>query len=146
MATRCGRSGCGRFVGSGAALCRVHAGEEGGARPAAGRRPARQSRNRSGVAKALTAEAATALATADPGLRAEIGMIRLALARLLDDDLDAGRFSQAVARLAAVAVQVVQAQRILTAGEAQAAVERMLADLDVANRVAADRAAEDERG
>ena len=75
---------------------------------------------RSGEHPALTEPAvAAALASAgEPtGLVAEIGMIRLALARLLDEEQDASRFAAGVARLVAVAVQVMNAQRRAGVGD-----------------------------
>ncbi|MFM8592891.1 MAG: hypothetical protein ACKOCK_00660 [Chloroflexota bacterium] len=77
-------------------------------------------RVRSGDHPALTEPAvAAALATAgEPaGLGAEIGMFRLALARLLDEEQDASRFAAGVARLVAVAVQVMNAQRRAGVGD-----------------------------
>jgi hypothetical protein len=44
-------------------------------------------------------------AAADSGLEAEIGALRLALARLLDEEADASRLATGVARVAGVAVQ-----------------------------------------
>jgi hypothetical protein len=60
-------------------------------------------------------------AAADPGLDAEIGALRVALARLLEDERDASRLAAGVARVAGVAVQ---AARLRHGGET--AVEEVL--------------------
>lgn len=46
-----------------------------------------------------------------PGLREEIGMVRLALARLLEEETDAAAFAAGVARLVSVAVQAAKAEQ-----------------------------------
>jgi hypothetical protein len=81
-------------------------------------------------------------AAADPGLEIEIGAVRLALLRLLDEESDPARLAAGVARLTAVAVQ---AGRLRDAAEAEgglaevhAVIQHVLADLD---REAAQRRA-----
>jgi hypothetical protein len=44
-------------------------------------------------------------AAAEPGLETEIGAVRIALLRLLDEEADPARLATGVARLTAVAVQ-----------------------------------------
>jgi hypothetical protein len=62
--------------------------------------------------------ALTALAS-DPGLRVEIGALRLVLVRLLQEEADTARLAGYAARVAGVAVQAVKAQHAITgdAGE-----------------------------
>ena len=145
MAARCARAGCGRFVGAGTATCRVHAGAavddwesaELGASAEVTEPPANRFREQvlTGAYRALAEEgvaSVVAVAGAEPGLRGEIGVVRVALARLLEEEPDAGRFAQGVARLVAVAVQAARVQRGLAepAGEGplEAALRRMLAE------------------
>lgn len=120
-AGRCARAGCGRFVRGGAVYCRRH--DEAGEAEAtadgvdpAGRRF--RERVRDGSYRGLT-EAGVArvvgLAAAEPGLKDEIGLLRVALARLLEEEADATRFATAVARLVAVAVQAARVQQGLAA-------------------------------
>ncbi len=45
-----------------------------------------------------------------PGLREEIGMVRIALARLLEEETDAAAFAAGVARLVSVAVQAARVE------------------------------------
>ena len=118
MSGRCRHAGCGRFIRSGEAVCRRHgeADNDGGTAAEAGvaaggfRRPwltgAYRSQAEDEVAAAVAAEA-----DAGAGLRGELGVIRIALARLLDEEEDAGRFALGVARLVAVAVQAARVQQ-----------------------------------
>ncbi|MCC6313529.1 MAG: hypothetical protein IT337_05915 [Thermomicrobiales bacterium] len=57
--------------------------------------------------------ATIAAAAQPPGLADEIGVVRLALARLLEEEPDASRCAAGIARLAAVAVRLALAQRAL---------------------------------
>jgi hypothetical protein len=127
MAARCARAGCGRFVGAGTAFCRRH--EEGAGEwevegvfdaaeaPGPGPAPAAnrfREKVLAGAYRALAEEGVASVvaeAGAEPGLRGEIGVVRVALARLLEEEPDAGRFAQGVARLVAVAVQAARVQR-----------------------------------
>jgi hypothetical protein len=71
-------------------------------------------RVRAGEYRALAEEGlaeTVARAAQGPGLAAEIGMVRVALARLLEEEPDAGRFATGVARLVAVAVQAARVER-----------------------------------
>ncbi len=125
MAARCARAGCGRFVGAGTAFCRRHeegagewevegvfvAAEAPGPAPAANRF---REKVLAGAYRVLAEEGVASVvaeAGAEPGLRGEIGVVRVALARLLEEEPDAGRFAQGVARLVAVAVQAARVQR-----------------------------------
>ncbi|CAA9563466.1 MAG: hypothetical protein AVDCRST_MAG59-2792 [uncultured Thermomicrobiales bacterium] len=145
MAARCARAGCGRFVGSGAAHCRRHAGSAGDEWGAEGfdagsamrEEPASRFREKvlSGAYRALAEEGVAGVvaeAGAEPGLRGEIGVVRVALARLLEEEADAGRFAQGVARLVAVAVQAARVQQGLaeTAGDGpfEATLRRVMAE------------------
>ena len=116
---RCARPGCKRFAGVGVTTCFHHNNEDWEA-AGFGRDPAgsRFLENiRSGTYRALAEEGVArvvAEAGAEPGLRAEIGLVRVALARLLEEEPDAGRFALGVARLVAVAVQAARVQRGLT--------------------------------
>jgi len=83
----------------------------------------------SGTYRALAEEGVArvvAEAGAEPGLRAEIGLVRVALARLLEEEPNAGRFAQGVARLVAVAVQAAHVQRGLTEVAKSGAFESIL--------------------
>ncbi|MGI9252498.1 MAG: hypothetical protein ACR2J8_02030 [Thermomicrobiales bacterium] len=51
-----------------------------------------------------------ARAGAAPGLREEIGVVRVALARLLEEEKDASKFAAGVARLVTVAVQAARVE------------------------------------
>jgi hypothetical protein len=112
---RCAARGCGRWTRAGEDFCRRHRSDEdtrsdatprdgkGGdglatfrARVAAGDYEAVLGR---GLRDTLRG------AAADSGLEAEIGALRLALARLLDEEADASRLAAGVARVAGVAVQ-----------------------------------------
>ena len=142
MAARCARAGCGRFVGAGTAFCRRHeegegAGEwevEGSFAAAEAPEPA-PAANRfrekvlAGAYRALSeggVASVVAEAGAEPGLRGEIGVVRVALARLLEEEPDAGRFAQGVARLVAVAVQAARVQRGLAEPSAEGPLEAAL--------------------
>jgi len=66
------------------------------------------------------------------GLGAEAGALRVALARLIEEERDPSRFAAGVARLVAVAVQVAQAQRAAgAAAEAAVAEARANALIDL---------------
>lgn len=56
-------------------------------------------------------------AAADDGLEAEIGALRLALARLLQEEGDPSRLATGVARVAGVAVQAARLRRVPGAGD-----------------------------
>ena len=78
-------------------------------------------RVRAGDYRALAEEGlaeTVARAARSPGLAAEIGMVRVALARLLEEGPDAGKFAAGVARLVAVAVQAARVERAGSGAEA----------------------------
>jgi hypothetical protein len=71
-------------------------------------------------------------AATDPGLDAEIGALRLALARLLDEERDASRMAVGVARVAGVAVQAARLRQGSEGrtNEIPAILRRVLAEVD----------------
>lgn len=70
-------------------------------------------------------------AAADEGLEAEIGALRLALARLLQEEEDPSRLATGVARVAGVAVQAARLRRLPGAGDAlRDALSQGLADYE----------------
>ncbi|MGH2615542.1 MAG: hypothetical protein ACRDJC_09910 [Thermomicrobiales bacterium] len=109
---RCAARGCGRWTRAGEAFCRRHGSGGGGEAP-----DDDGGRDRLAIFRARLAagdydavlgpglRGALRGAAADPGLDAEIGALRLALARLLDEERDASRLATGVARVAGVAVQ-----------------------------------------
>ena len=141
---RCAAPGCGRFVAAGDAWCRRHGGgpgggpgldgdadgDEDGGREAPG--PAFLERVQAGEYRALGEPglAATVARAGEPrGLATEIGMIRVALARLLEEEPDAGKFAVGVARLVAVAVQAARAEQAAAGGGANGDLATLLAAL-----------------
>ena len=73
-------------------------------------------------------------AAADPGLEIEIGAVRLALLRLLDEEADPARLATGVARLTAVAAQAGRLRALANAdgglAEVRAILQRELDELD----------------
>ena len=73
-------------------------------------------------------------AAADPGLEIEIGAVRLALLRLLDEEADPTRLATGVARLTAVAAQAGRLRALSAAdgglAEVRAILQRELDELD----------------
>ncbi len=140
---RCAAPGCGRFVAAGAAWCRRHGEERGdgfGAEPfgdgdgdggeAVGSRFL--ARVQAGEYRALGEPglAETVARAGEPrGLATEIGMIRVALARLLEEEGDAGKFAAGVARLVAVAVQAARMEQATGPGGIEADLATVLAAL-----------------
>lgn len=140
---RCAAPGCGRFVAAGEAWCRRHADGSGGgfgADPfgeggADGREAAGSpflERVQAGEYRALGEPglAETVARAGEPrGLATEIGMVRVALARLLEEEPDAGKFAAGVARLVAVAVQAARAEQSAAGAGADGDVAMLLAAL-----------------
>jgi hypothetical protein len=71
-------------------------------------------------------------AATDPGLDAEVGALRLALARLLTEERDPSRLAAGVARLTAVAVQAARLRQSADddPNDIRAILARALAELD----------------
>jgi hypothetical protein len=67
---------------------------------------------------------------ADPGLEAEVGAVRVALVRLLEEEGDASRLATGIARLAGVAVQAARLRQGGGSTETQATLRRVLAEID----------------
>jgi hypothetical protein len=132
---RCDAAGCGRWVKRGTAFCAAHAGWQDGEEVE--RVPSHfQERVRAGEYEGLRAAGVAETlerAAAGPGLRDEIGVVRVALARLLEEEADAGKFAMAVARLVSVAVQAARVERGQASGaglaaDLEAAVQRVVAE------------------
>ena len=135
---RCAARGCGRWTGAGAEFCRRHGqdhdpGEDEDAD--SDRLATFRARVAAGDYDAVLAPGLREVlrgAAADPGLDAEIGAMRLALVRLLDEERDASRMAVGVARVAGVAVQAARLRQGSDAGteEIQSILRRVLADVD----------------
>lgn len=133
--TRCAAPGCGRWTRAGEELCGRHgtgpddANDDGGgnrmatfrARLAAGDYDALLGPGRRETLRG---------AAADPGLDAEVGALRVALARLLEEEGDASRLAAGVARIAGVAVQAARLRQGGGNQETQEALRRVLAEID----------------
>jgi hypothetical protein len=85
-------------------------GEEGGERPGARFRERALAGEYEGLRAAGVARTVMQ-AGAAPGLQEEIGMVRVALSRLLEEETDASAFATGVARLVSVAVQAARVER-----------------------------------
>ena len=149
---RCAARGCGRWTGAGAEFCCRHGqdhdpGEDEDAD--SDRLATFRARVAAGDYDAVLAPGLREVlrgAAADPGLDAEIGAMRLALARLLDEERDASRMAVGVARVAGVAVQAARLRQGGETGteEIRATLRRVLAEIDATSehmqekRVSAD--------
>ena len=111
---RCAAAGCGRWTRAGAQFCAQHAADAADtvwdALAGEADEPAArfQALLAAGDYDALLGDglrAALRGAAADTGLEAEIGALRLTLARLLQEEPDPAKLAASVARVAAVAVQ-----------------------------------------
>jgi hypothetical protein len=134
---RCAARGCGRWTRAGEMFCGRHGQEvdafsddDGGGRLATFR-----ARLAAGDYDALLGPGLREIlrgAAADPGLDAEIGALRLALARLLEEERDASRLASGVARVAGVAVQAARLRQGsgVEAEGMQAALRRVVAEID----------------
>jgi hypothetical protein len=118
---RCAARGCGRWTRAGQELCTRHfapAAEPGDDEDAApGSLAAFRARLAAGNYDAVLGPGLRGTlrgAAADAGLEAEIGALRLALARLLQEEGDPTRLAAGVARVAGVSVQ---AARLRLSGE-----------------------------
>jgi hypothetical protein len=67
---------------------------------------------------------------ADAGVEAEVGALRVALARLLEEEGDASRLAAGVARVAGVAVQAAKLRQGGGNEETQVMLRRVLAQID----------------
>ena len=130
---RCAAQGCGRWTRAGEAFCRRHrfaddVGEDDGSPdPARAGYAAFRARLAAGDFDAVLGPGLRGTlrgAAADPGLDAEIGALRLALVRLLDEERDPSRLATGVARVAGVAVQ---AAKLRHGGEVE--MEQLRAEL-----------------
>jgi hypothetical protein len=134
---RCAARGCGRWTRAHETFCSRHGQEPESARDDDGRDRLTMFRARlaAGDYDALLGPGLREIlrgAAADPGLEAEIGALRLALARLLEEERDASRLASGVARVAGVAVQAArlrQGSGAETEGM-QASLRRVLAEID----------------
>jgi hypothetical protein len=137
---RCAARGCGRWTRADEKFCGRHAidsdeDDNAAARQTAAGHAAFRARLAAGDYDAVLGPALRRVlrgAAADPGMEAEIGALRLALIRLLDEERDPSRLAAGVARLASVAVQ---AARLRQGGEStwkelQALLERELAEIE----------------
>jgi hypothetical protein len=137
---RCAAPGCGRWTRAGEAFCTRHRDApevEDGEGPGAGAGGALagfRARLATGDYDALLGaglRGALQGAAADEGLEAEIGALRLALARLLQEEADPSRLATGVARVAGVAVQAARLRRLPGAGdEVRAALLQALAEYE----------------
>ena len=124
---RCAARGCGRWTRAGEEYCQRHGSDDDadpGDEPVAGQGreglAAFRARLAGGDYDAVLGPGLRGTlrgAAADAGLEAEIGALRLALVRLLDEERDPSRLAAGVARVAGVAVQ---AARLRQGGDADA--------------------------
>ena len=155
---RCAARGCGRWTRAGEAYCQRHrvdeASEEvGDAETEAAGHAAFRARLEAGDYDALLGPGLRGTlqgAAADAGLEAEIGALRLALARLLQEECDPSRLAAGVARVAGVAVQAVRLRQNADAdtglGAIRAAVSQALTALEAEEERRGDAAEEEDRG
>lgn len=118
---RCAAGGCGRWTRAGEAYCRRHsAGDEADAEDVSLERSSREglaafrARLAAGDYDALLGPGLRGTlrgAAQDPGLEAEVGALRLALVRLLDEERDPSRLAAGVARVAGVSVQAARLRK-----------------------------------
>jgi hypothetical protein len=140
---RCATPGCGRFVGRGAAWCRVHGdkGTEaaefgaGGGERTAGAAEFRRRLDAGDYRRLFDEKLKEVIAQAagERGLADEIGALRVVLARLLLEEEDLSKLVAGVARLASVTVQAARAQRAIVGEAADGlteAIAQILAELD----------------
>lgn len=135
---RGGEAGCGRFVGPGRTRCAEHGEEEWPTETEPTERPGEAFRRRlaEGEYRALFDPAVAeviAQAGRERDLADVIGMLRLALARLVTEEQDAAKLAGGVARVSGVLVQAARAQRALVGDESdelQRALTRALIELD----------------
>jgi hypothetical protein len=151
---RCVARGCGRWTRAGEEFCTRHGtsgvftgheGQEPGANPVRNGLAAFRARLEAGDYDAVLGPGLRGTlrgAAADAGLEAEIGALRLALARLLREEGDPSRLAAGVARVAGVAVQAARLRQG-TDGDRQELRESLLrglaeleADLEAAHRAA----------
>ena len=135
---RCAARGCGRWTRAGEEHCRRH----GQDHDTAGDGDADDDRLATFRSRLVAGDYDAVLspglrevlrgAAADPGLDAEIGALRLAMVRLLDEERDASRMAAGVARVAGVAVQAARLRQGSDAGadEMQTILRRVLEEID----------------
>ena len=132
---RCAARGCGRWARAGETLCGRHGmGPELGSDDGGGDRMAAfRARLAAGNADALVRpelREGLRVVAADAGVEAEVGALRVALARLLEEEGDASRLAAGVARVAGVAVQAAKLRQGGGDEETQAMLRRVLAQID----------------
>lgn len=123
---RCAARGCGRWARADEVFCQRHRGRDEGQplecpsddEDDAGQESFAERLSAGNYASLLTPGLRDALrqASADAGLEAEIGALRVALLRLLQEERDPSRMAAGVARVAGVALQALRAQQAGHAG------------------------------
>ena len=141
-AHRCQTPGCGRFVRAGASSCGKHSPVDRTERESdeqAEPQTQFQERLAQGEYAALFDDNLSrvinqaAMAMSEHGLDAEIGALRVVLARVLTEEQDLSKLAANVTRVASVAVQVARAQRAINGDVAQGlttALTQILTELD----------------
>lgn len=135
---RCAARGCGRWTRAGELFCGRHGTDVDSANDDDGGGDALatfRARLAAGDYDALLGPGRREMlrgAAADPGLDAEVGSLRVALARLLDEERDASRLAAGVARLAGVAVQAARLRQGSEGGtrDMKAVLQRVLGEID----------------
>ena len=142
--TRCTSAGCSRFALRGHIVCSKHLRHPGlivsqphtNGRDYADRSDFQQRLERVDSYRDLLGPKLTRImreAGQESGLTDEIGLLRLVMARVIDEEPDPVRLANAVSRLATVAVQAMRAQRVLTGQMADTltdALTQILLELD----------------